>query len=467
LKRLQRIDAAYKAQDCKTVVQLGAPILDSKRGTGLPSDLEAVLYDLVVGCEAELGSNDAYYAHALRATAIEESSDYLWRARLAGELQKDKYEAAVATVDAMSQGRGAALNAIPISWMGQLDRHLKDSGRTDLRRRLLKLLSGDSYAPGEAYGPPDGFRYSYATLLAEAGEREAARAMVAALDSPYTLQEASLDIRLRGFLPAEPDIRAATERSLVRLREAIARHPDRLGPIVLAANDLRQLGRPAEALQLLGSATGRIDDPNAFTDWAEKHNWWWDEVGRAHSALGHYAEAVEAFGKGAATGEDGQLNVSQVINLAEVQNSFGRGEEALKTLAVFEDPKRKGSPYGEMEMRFARGCAQALAGRHGGSAADLAFARAHETDHPEALSNLLLCLGDMDGAAAAFIRRLDDPDRRAGALLQLSDYDPAPAPRPADPVEARLPALKARADVKAAIARAGGIRRFRVQASGL
>ena len=155
-----------------------------------------------------------------------------------------------------------------------------------------------------------------------------------------------------------------------------------------------------------------------------------------------------------------------MINLAEAQVAFGKPQEALATLAVFDGAGRSASPYGEMEMRFARGCANALAGRKDALATDLAFAKAHEADHGEALSDLMLCSGDLDGAAAAFIRRLDDPDRRVAALLQLSDYDAPPVAIP-DPVYAHMPALKARDDVRAAIARAGGTRRIHLQRNEL
>jgi hypothetical protein len=51
----------------------------------------------------------------------------------------------------------------------------------------------------------------------------------------------------------------------------------------------------------------------------------------------------------------------------------------------------------------------------------------------------------------------------ARTLLRLSDFDPPPVALPPGPIDAKLPALKARADVKAAIARAGGIRRIHLQ----
>ena len=467
LERLQQAAQAADRGECATALKLARPLVRPGASTGLNGEMQAIAFEIATRCELAAKQIEAAYDHALRGSVLDDSDDYLWRARLVLELDGKKWEAAVATVEAMTQGRGAALNAAPIRWMWDLDNALRDSGDVALRRRLLKVLASDSYAPEELAGPADGFRSAYATLLAEAGETEAAAAIVRALEDPLTLAEASLDPKLRGFVPAALDLRAASERSLQRYRDSIARHPDKLDPLLEAAADLRRLGRPAEAVALLESARPRIDDPAAFSDRDERLSWWWDALGRSHSALGHYDEAVDAFRKGAAISEGGLPNVSQTINLAAAQNSFGHGEEALKTLAVFDDPKVGASPYGFMEMRLARGCAQAVAGRPAAAAADLAYAREHEKDHPEALANLLLCLGDMDGAAAAFIRRLDNPDQRAAALLQLSDYDPPPAARPADPVDSRLPALKARPDVKAAIDRAGGIRRFNIQPSGL
>jgi tetratricopeptide (TPR) repeat protein len=216
-------------------------------------------------------------------------------------------------------------------------------------------------------------------------------------------------------------------------------------------------------VQLLQAVSERLADPKAFEDSDERINWYWDAIGRSEAALGHYDEAVAAFRKGAAAAEDGSPNVSQVINLALFQARALRGEEALKTLAAFDEPGRTASPYGLMEMRAARGCAHAVAGHRAEARAELDYMLAHEADHPEALSDLLLCMDDMDGAAASFIRRLGNEDQRVAALIQLSDYDPPPVPHPGDPIDGRLAKVKVRADVQAAIARAGGLRRFPLQ----
>jgi hypothetical protein len=213
----------------------------------------------------------------------------------------------------------------------------------------------------------------------------------------------------------------------------------------------------------------RPDGPGGkqFTDLDEETNWWWDEMARSYQMLGRYDEAVSAFGHGILAKEDGSPNVSQTINLGHAHVRFGHPERALKTVAVFETASYPASPYGEMEMRLVRGCAQAALGNRTALANDVAYARDHERDHPEALTDLLLCADDMDSAAASMIRRLNDPDKRAGALSQLSTFDPPPPSYPLMPFEKKMAALRERADVQAAIQRAGGVRHIRLQAGEL
>src|SRR5215213_8419995 len=79
---LRQMEAASNDSDCRTVLKLGLPLVDSKGGTGLTSEYEAYAFDLVVGCEAEAKATESAYRHAFKATALDDSSDYLWRVRL-------------------------------------------------------------------------------------------------------------------------------------------------------------------------------------------------------------------------------------------------------------------------------------------------------------------------------------------------------------------------------------------------
>ncbi|HEY0314543.1 MAG TPA: hypothetical protein VGC56_18865 [Allosphingosinicella sp.] len=462
---LTAIDAANDAGDCRKVLSLGEGVLKSRHGR-LEAKLEAVLEGVVAQCAFETGSRDSAYAHALRGTGFDESPDGLWHLRLYLELEAKKYAAAVATVEAMTQGRGAALNSAPMQWLYRLDEEMKKAGLKAERKRLLKLLASDTYAPDESMGETQSFQETFAEVLAEEGDTTGARAILATLIDPYVLLDALFDPRVAPLLPKNFDLRAAAEQSLAHYRALADRHPDRLGPIVAASAELRRLGRPKEALALMRPVVARTDLATAFTDANRKLPWAWDEIARASEALGLYDDAAKAFVIGAALPEQGSANVSQIINLAHLQVRFGHPEEALKTLAPFDDPARKASPYGILEMHLARGCANAAAHHDEAAAADIAFARAHPDDHPEALGLLDLCVGRMDDAAAFFIRGLEDPNRRVRMLQTLSDYDPSPATLPPS-FGAKLAMLKTRADVKAAIAKAGGIRRIPFQEGDL
>ena len=466
LDTVQRMLVAGQKGDCRTAAALGAPLLDRK-AAGIPSEMVPLLYELIVGCEVQIDAVETGYRHALAGTKLDDSGDRLWQMRLLIELSRPDKSASLATLEAMTQGRGAALNSFPAELIWELNREVKEKGDKPLQRRLLKVLASDAYYPDEPFGEPDEFRLSYAAMLADAGEQAAARPVVERITAPNILARAMLDPRLRALVPASADVRAAAETSLARHRQEIGRYPDRLGPLIAAAADLRMLGRPAEAVDLLETARARIGDKQAFTDRDKLLNWWWQGLASGHTRLGHYEPAMAAYRVGAAETEMGGPNVSQIINMAETQLDFGRPRDALKTLAAFDEPGRKGSPFGEMQVRWTRGCAFALGGQRAKAEADLAYLKAHEKDAPGALSHLLLCVGDLDGAAASYVRQLRDPEQRVQALLELSDYDDPPPGRPADAFEPGLKLLKKRPDVVAAAQAAGGTRRFNVQSDEL
>ena len=391
------------------------------------------------------------------------NSEAAWHFRYWGAVETDDHETAVATVEKMSRNNSSALNALPMDSLETLDTALKDNKKESLRRRLLAVLASSSYLPDDEFVPPEDFHLSYARMLVDAGDRGRARALVLGLRHPASIGEASLDPRLRAFFPATVDVRAAAEAELAVHKAAMARQPRRIEAVYRVSQNLRQLGRPKEALAVLRAAERKLGDPEAFTDLESHLNWFWDHMARTYEMLGRYDESFAAYVKGGSADERGNLNVSQVLNMAGNQLRFGRTEDALKTIAVFDDPERTRSDYGELVLRYIRGCAHAFAGRRDRALEDLAFAKAHQADNRGAYTQLLLCTGDMDGAAAAYIKRLDDPGQRVDVLMAFSDYDDPPVAGPTDPFEALMEAIKARPDVKAAIERAGGTRRFNVQ----
>lgn len=461
--RLREAAAAAERGDCATAIRPVEAVIGARDFPTLPDELRLASLHLAAVCAVSLNRDEEAYRHALAATAFVDSDDFLWRIRLGSELDAGKFEAAVRTVERMAQGRGAALGDIPLQWFGRVEADLRKKGETALRRRLLAVVASDTYQPAAPAASTDWLRYRYAALLQDAGDRAAADAIVHQLTLPGLVLQVSLDPRFRHRFPADPDLRAVTEREVALMRAIAAAHPDHIEPVNEVATYLRALGRPKEAIAALEAIRPAVTGTATLKDRDEQALWWWDQLSRAQAMLGDYPAAFDALARGAALTENGSANVSQVINLSQLQLEAGQLEESLRTLKPFDGKRADTSPYGLMQVTVTRACAHARLNRRADAQEDIAYVRAHAQDDPEGHVRLLLCLGDLDGAAAATIARLGDADQRQAALRQLSRFDPPVVARPADPVETGLAALKARADVQAAASRAGGTRTFNVQ----
>lgn len=461
-KNLVAAATAAEAGNCRKALDAIGKVRKAKEFPSLPDELRMGTLHLAAFCESQGGQSAAAYRDAFAASAFAASDESVWRMRLAYELEDKRHDAAVATIEAMTQGHGAALNAIPIRWLYQLSSALKREQAIAARRRLLATLSDDSYQPDEPGVTNGGFREAYAGVLHDAGDVKGALRLIKEITEPSQIIDLSLDQRFRGAFPTDPDIRAAAERRLSESRVLVEQHPDRIGPVTDVSRYLRALARPKEALVAL-DAIRPLVERGAAVDHDESAVWWWDERSRAYAMLGDYPRAIEALRAGGELQEDGALNVSQVINLALKQLAFGDAEGALRTISVFDQAGRTVSPYGAMLVARARGCGLVQTGKANAAAKDVTFVRANTADAPGVLTEMLLCVGDQEGAAASLIAQLDDADQRVSALRELSTFDPPLVDPPVNSVSRGYDALKKRGDVQAAIARAGGVRRFNVQ----
>lgn len=452
-------------QDCDASLKLLDAVWKDRAFAKLPQPRRTEAYQAAAFCAMALDKDDLAHRYAVEGLRGKEANPYLWNVRIATELNGKRSAEAVETIEAMASSYPGLLNAIPVRWLYPLVREVQPN--TELRRRLLSVLAAPSYQPEEVGVTSDYFKREYAALLVDSGDKAGGLALARSIEDPAMLIDISIDPRLRTALPPRFDGRAEVERSLAKAREVAASHPGSMAAVLLVSRYLRMLGRPEDALATLEAARPDSPQGTTFTDLDEQRNWWWDDMARTYQILGRYEDAVGAFRHGIDNQEDGGLNVSQTINLGVAQLRFDHPADALATISAFETGKYSTSSYGEMQVHLVRGCAQMALGQATAAKADLDYAAAHEKDAPDALVSLRLCAGDLDGAAAALIRHLDDPDQRSRALLLLSDFDPAPATYPTSPDERHLIELKARPDVQAAIARAGGTRRYRLQATEL
>ncbi len=456
LKAAAAFQAAFRSKDCAAGL---APARTIIADPGLQDSKRVQLYHYLVACEDQLGRDADAYQDVLKATGLLDANEDVWQIRFRLEMKAANYPAAVATIEQLAQESPSILSSFDPRWLGSFYYMLDQAKQDALSMRVLKVLS-TAYVPADPAMDVDGFRAMYASRLIGQHKQAEARPILDRITHLAPLIAIALDKDSRD-LRAPVDFAALAHQQLLDDQAALAANPQSLGALMAVSQDLRRLGRYQAALELLNTAKDRVNDSTAFRDRAQYINWWWNQRAEIYEYLGDYPHMLESFQAGIAAGENGGANVSQLLNLAEAQVRFGRYDEALATLAPAEKGAR--SPYGTMIYYQTHGCAAFKAGKKDVAATDVAYVRAHEKDASGAAQTLLTCVGDIDGAVAVLIRRLDDSNQRVAALRDLSNYTPDPATRPLFPGEEKLEQIKARPDVKAAIARAGGLVTFPFQ----
>lgn len=313
------------------------------------------------------------------------------------------------------------------------------------------------------YAQQEFARVDHARLMLIAGDVAGARQRIGAVTDPRIVLSIRID-RTFDPLRADPaferslDLRVAQEAHVREAREIMARTPRQLTPVLMLAQALRALGRSREALTEIDRVLTRAEAPEGptqFDDHDAQLNWLLNERAYALYDLNRADEARDTLRRAALSHEGAGINVSQAINYASMLVAEGRPQEALTALTLVGDA----SPYGNMWSASVRACAAEQLGDAAQRDEALAFLRAHEADNPAALARGLLCVNDLDGAAALYIRRLANPELREDALLALQIYRAyARTPLTFDALlDQRLAIVRNRPDVRAAAEAVGRI----------
>ena len=336
-----------------------------------------------------------------------------------------------------------------------------------LRLRLLNALATLNFASVDAIDDEDAFWEDQARLLVDSGA--APRVVLAALKRLVGVDEqlgAALSPRFaaaRRLDEAWFEPRAVVMRAFARADRLAVKETDRLALVTLRADLLERLGRPAEALALIDKALLRVEvSPQSFSDVdsallnlrTERAFSLW-QLGRFDEAIAEDRAIVKAARPG--EGYDGWADNVLIGHLGGV----GRAREALKALDYFLY-----RPAGNLgDWVVARSvCVNVQLGRLTAARRDLKDLKGEALP---ARTYALLCLEDLDAAAASYRARLADPDAAPWAILALSARIRPKAVGSWDAVMLdRQAEVAARADVQAALVAAGGARRSPLVPSG-
>jgi tetratricopeptide (TPR) repeat protein len=379
-------------------------------------------------------------------------------------LEADQPAAAVALVERQAR-TGGEVGAFDHQQVHDLWQALAENDA--LRLRLLNALASLGFAPDDPLDDEDQFWEDQARLLAQTGAPPAS--VLAALKRLVGVDEllgASLSPRFaaaRRLDEAWFEPRAIVMRALERADRLAVKQTYRLALVIRRADLYERLGRPADALALIDAALVRAQaSPQTFTDLddslaslrAERSYVLW-QLGRFDEALAEDRGLVKAV-----RDDDGYKGWADNLLLGHL-TAAGRAQEALKVLDYFVYASN-----GDLgDWVAARSvCVNVQLGKRIAARRDL---KELKDDTAPARTYALLCLGDLDAAAASYRARLADPDTAPWAIQSLSARVRPKALGAWDAVIVdRQAEVAARSDVQAALVAAGGARRSPLTPSG-
>ena len=309
------------------------------------------------------------------------------------------------------------------------------------------------------------FWYELALMRVERGETEQARPAIARITEPMDVVKLRADRRFDAVVDRDDarfDAARAARRRADDLRVMAMLEPGRLDVLreltyaMLAAGDNRDvLAMTDAALAVIAAG----EEASPFQD-LDEQVWLMNNRAIALRRLGRIDEALVQMEHASRLTEQGEPNVSQLLNLGQFYCSLGRPGDALKAIAQVGGM----SGYGRMVQASVQHCAARRSGDAAGAAHALAYLRRHRQDSEIHFVEALIEAGRLDEAAAVLVALLESPHDRADALIAVQKFR-STEPLPGDVAyRARGHAVIARAQVQAAVQRVGRVEHHGIHA---
>jgi hypothetical protein len=397
------------------------------------------------------------------ASAMPEATGYDWELRLAAAYDVRDKRDCILSLTELATLAPERLKELVDSGVFAVTNYASESGRRDLEP-LLRALFAAHWRPKTIAYTADDLWFNLARLELERNNQASARDAVEAIARPRVLIQIRSDNRFDAIVAANPtryEVDVASKNYLHELEDAAKAAPDRLDIVIALAEEMIDLNRASDALELVNDILAKAEPENGkqskFTDYDEQINWLHNTRAHALWVLHRYDASAREMASGAKLNEGGDINVSQAINLADTYNAMARPNDALAAVEKLGTL----SPYGQMALQEARACAYSQLHDADNLAKVRAYLDSHVADGVRAYVGAMFCINDLDAAAKGVIAELEHPERRDDLLIYMQDYLDVPLGNSFDADQSRKwVMLKNRSDVRAEIAKVGRIERY-------
>jgi beta-barrel assembly-enhancing protease len=405
---------------------------------------------------------DKAHRLATRATGFDQATGAAWTVRLFAALYTSDNPDAGRCVEAIARQWPDQLDNVRPQGVAQVHYALRAAHEDDVDRAMLNALFDANWQA--AYSDYDTLWRDLALLLIEHNENDRADTVARRIRSAHTALSMRIDKRFDPITRCQPqavDVDHLLEAQIQAARARIKAHPDQLRPVQRLQDLLLEKGRNAEVLSISDAAVAhaeRGDGDKAYTDFGETYNWVLNQRSLALAHDGRWDDAAREMARAAKRPEEGGLNVSQSINLGGL---FVDLDQPDKAAAAIVEPGEM-SPNGNMQLEYVRLQIAIEKNDTGSIAKHMAYLQEHRTDDIGTWQRALLKHGDLDAAAALLIQRLQAPDWRSGALVDMQHYAHGEQTPAMKTMGQRWNTVTSRPDVQAALAKVGRVERFDV-----
>jgi hypothetical protein len=421
---------------------------------------------LLIAGQLAYQNDDLQKSYRLLVTASESrlAETEVWHALLASAFDLKKYSDSARCVTVIARHFPDSLERINDRAVYMIEDGLEDvPGKSGERQEFLQALFDANWS--DLDGNADILWRHLATTLLGKGKRRQAIEVAGRIRSARVAISMLIDKRFDRITRHHRDgfnIDRIAESELTAARARAESMPDVIRPKSVLMGILIDRLQFDAALVVADEVIARVrgvDGSSLYEDFDEQYIWVLDQRARALARLGRWDDAIVQWSQTARRPENGDMNVSQIINLADFYNSVKRPKDAADMVAELGSM----SAFGRMQLAGVKLEAALQLGDKASVADQLAYLREHREDAIGTWQYSLLRVGDLDGASDLLLERLQNPKWRNEALVELQDYTQAVKPPRDAEYDVALSKLIARPEVAKALAKIGRIEHFKLK----
>jgi beta-barrel assembly-enhancing protease len=463
--RLQLKTAFANARENNLAATLDAleAIVDAPAFADLPTSERHAALAQAANDSQRLKRHREAESYASRAVALPEQNVDDWRIRLFASTAVGDAPVEVESLTTIGLRWRYELGQLPASTILTVASDARGAQLGDVRREMLEELFDVRWHTADG-GEPRNLWRDLSLMLLDQGKRDQAIIVATHVTDSSDIIAMRADNRYQPLLKSRDvphDPRKAAEAEVERLTRWREQHPRSLEVVTHLLGALMRTGQNQQALDLVGEVTRGVEAASVgatpYDDLDTQYGWVLNSQSTALRHMGRFEDAVASLQRALQWTTEKKIDarISHAINLAALLCELDRPREALPLL-----PTEGLSPYGKMQRADVNLMIQMQLGDAAAVESTLVELRELSQHSLATLQRALAVAGRVDEAAALLLSRLQSPQLRADALIELQDYATVPLTALGKEWNAQRHTLRERPEIRAVLAQVGKIERY-------